>query len=230
MHMRRPITATAAAAVMLLAQAVSTAQSTAPAAAPVDTLRIYLARHGQTEGNRTGRAQGWTDTPLNETGQQQAAQLAATLKGVGFDAIYSSTLSRSRQTAEAVAAGRPVTSLPGLREMNLGRFEDRPIGDPELRKRQPGPDNPDDGESGTQFYERVSGAVQEILARHRSGTILIVGHAGANQQILRTLLTLTPEQTRTVLQGNDELYQIDVDSSGGRRIWKLVPVTNLKEL
>ena len=28
------------------------------------TLRVYLARHGQTDGNLKGIAQGWTDTPL----------------------------------------------------------------------------------------------------------------------------------------------------------------------
>ena len=56
------------------------------------TLRVYLARHGQTDGNLKGIAQGWTDTPLNDTGLQQAATLAERLRGVELDAIYSSTL------------------------------------------------------------------------------------------------------------------------------------------
>ena len=77
------------------------------------TLRVYLARHGQTDGNLKGIAQGWTDTPLNETGLQHAATLAERLRGVQLDGIYSSTLSRSRTTAETVASGRKVkvTSL-----------------------------------------------------------------------------------------------------------------------
>lgn len=225
MRMHRPALL-AASALLVLAQGVAEAQNTAP---QVTTLRIYLARHGQTDGNATGRAQGWTDTPLNATGREQAAKLAETMKGVQLDAIYSSTLSRSRETAETAAAGRAVVSLPGLREMNLGRFEDRPIGDPELRKRNPAV-NPEDGESGQQFYERVSGAIREILAKHpKGGTILIVGHAGANQQVLRTLLELEPGQAR-INQANDEVFMIELDSNGTKRVFKLFPPDKLNEL
>jgi broad specificity phosphatase PhoE len=205
-------------------------QSTAgQATVDTGTLRIYLARHGQTDGNLNNIAQGFTDTPLNATGKGQAAQLAATLKGVQFDAIYSSTLSRSRETAETVAAGRPVRSLADLREMNLGRFENRPIGDPEMRKRRGGPDAPEDGESGEQFYERVSGAIKGILDTHKSGAILIVGHGGANLQILRTLLSTKPG-TRMGTQANDELYMIEMSAGATPRVFKYFPMDKLGEL
>src|SRR5688572_8749580 len=59
-----------------------------PAAQAPATLRVYLARHGQTDGNLKGIAQGWTDTPLNETGRQHATLLAERLRGVTLDGIY----------------------------------------------------------------------------------------------------------------------------------------------
>src|SRR5258705_10204218 len=110
----------------------------APQAAPVPqaqgtgSLRLYIARHGETDWNLQHRLQGWTDRPLDETGRQQAAALADSLKGVRIDAIYSSTLSRSRVTAQAVAAKTmTVKSLDGLRERYYGHFQGGSDTDPE---------------------------------------------------------------------------------------------------
>ena len=56
---------------------------------------LLLARHGETEWNRTGRWQGWADPPLNETGRAQARALTEQLRAVPFDAVYSSDLRRA---------------------------------------------------------------------------------------------------------------------------------------
>src|SRR5262245_52241606 len=89
------------------------------------TLRLYLARHGETGWNREGRTQGAQDIPLNDTGRQQAQRLKERLAGVRFDAVYASSLRRSRETAETVHGEVPITILPNLAERRFGKFEGR---------------------------------------------------------------------------------------------------------
>lgn len=200
------------------------------------TLRVYLARHGQTDGNLKNIAQGWTDTPLNDTGQQQAAALAERLRGVRLDGIYSSTLSRSRMTAETVAAGRTVKviSLPGLREFGLGRFENVSLSDPVMKTRPPSEKRgPDDGETNETVAARSGEAVASILKAHAAGTILIVGHAGVNGYVLSALLGMTRQELDTngrFVQDNDELYMVERTAGFKPRVFKFIPEGKFGEL
>lgn len=200
------------------------------------TLRVYLARHGQTDGNLKGIAQGWTDTPLNDTGKQHAAMLADRLRGVTLDAIYSSTLSRSKETAEAVAAGRSVQvrNLPGLREVGLGRFENVALNDPLMKERPPSDKRgPDDGETNEQVAARVNDAVATIRKTSTAGTILIVGHAGANAYVMRALLGVTAEEMAKMgryVQDNDELYLIELTTGFPARVFKFIPPGKFDQL
>ena len=66
--------------------------------------KIIIVRHGETQDNVERRFQGWIDTPLNETGLSQAQAVADRLKGEIIGAIYTSDLSRAKQTAEAISA------------------------------------------------------------------------------------------------------------------------------
>ena len=44
------------------------------------TLRLFLVRHGQTDGNAEGRSQGLRDVPLNDRGRRQADALGERLR------------------------------------------------------------------------------------------------------------------------------------------------------
>ena len=206
-------------------------------AAPDDVLRIYLARHGQTDWNVAHRLQGVTDVPLNETGRRQAVELANRLAGVHLDRIYSSALQRSRQTAEAFKGRAPLESLPGLNEQSLGAFQGLymdgrdPQRQAEFERRSLDPeDRLDGGESAAQHFARVQAAVQAIRGRHPSGDVLIVGHGGTNALVLRALLGLSAEQTSSIEQAHDELYMVELRSSHPPAVWKLIPPDRLKEL
>jgi broad specificity phosphatase PhoE len=88
---------------------------------------VVLARHGETNDNiEPIRVQGFTDTPLNDLGRTQAAALAEVLAaGEPLASLWSSDLSRARETAEIVGArlGLELRLDARLREANRGRWE-----------------------------------------------------------------------------------------------------------
>jgi broad specificity phosphatase PhoE len=88
-------------------------------------MRLILARHGQTDWNEERRIQGRTDLDLNEKGRAQAEMLAQALKEETVHAIYSSPLTRARDTAAAIARfhGAQVTVLDGLQEIDAGEVD-----------------------------------------------------------------------------------------------------------
>lgn len=87
--------------------------------------KVYLFRHGQTDWNLEGRCQGHKDIPLNETGKRQAQALVEVFKKIDVEAIFSSDLSRARETARVVSEskGLPLFLSENLREANLGEAE-----------------------------------------------------------------------------------------------------------
>ncbi|MBI4885910.1 MAG: histidine phosphatase family protein [Acidobacteria bacterium] len=195
------------------------------------TLRIYLARHGESDANAAGRVSGWQDVRLTAKGRQQAEVLRESLRAIPIDAVYSSTLSRSRETARILRPDTPATPLDSLKEKSGGRFEGLPAGDPELLRRLRDPDDAlDGGESLNQLTGRVRRGLDQIRREHPSGTVLVVGHAWTNRAILRVLLDLPAERAFAVDQGNDELYLIELGAGGRPRLWKLIREGNLGDL
>lgn len=158
--------------------------------------QVLLARHGETDDNRPPlRFQGWRDTPLNDTGRRQAGELAERLAGEGIASLWSSDLSRARETAETVGRrlGLEVTLDPRLREANRGDWEGRLFQDvereePELYAawmrageewRFPG------GESLREQQERVLACIEDIRAAGELPA-LAVCHGGSIRVVLCT--------------------------------------------
>ncbi|SDW15386.1 histidine phosphatase family protein [Paenibacillus sp. CF384] len=87
--------------------------------------KFGLIRHGETDWNTEGRAQGQSDIALNDTGRLQAHTLAERLRNESWDVIFSSDLSRAKETADIVAKlmGLTVLTDSRLREMYKGEME-----------------------------------------------------------------------------------------------------------
>jgi broad specificity phosphatase PhoE len=83
---------------------------------------LVLLRHGRTEWNHVGRAQGHAAVPLDETGRAQAAAVAPLVAALGPVRLWSSDLARAAETAGYLAAAcdLPVEEDPRLREFSVG--------------------------------------------------------------------------------------------------------------
>jgi probable phosphoglycerate mutase len=169
--------------------------------------RILLIRHGETEWNRAGRVQGYhADSPLTETGREQARALAARLAREGIDALYSSDAGRTRETANPICM---VTRLPvirdkALRERNYGVFEGRSFTEVEVefpaefgkfRTRDPNY-APPNGESATQFRDRIITALEGIAARATGKRVAVITHGGVLGVMYRHTMNIALEAKR----------------------------------
>ncbi len=159
--------------------------------------RYYLVRHGVTEWNRALRFQGHTDIPLDAEGRAQAAKIGARIARLPQPpvAVYSSDLSRARDTAAAIAAplGLTVVATPELRETCLGAWEG--LNRAEIEARGEGvllagyirdslTHRPPESETLEAVYARMNRAWDAIRAENHTGPVVIVGHGGSLRALL----------------------------------------------
>ncbi len=123
---------------------------------------FLLIRHGNTNDVSNALA-GRIDSPLNETGRQQADVLADTLAILPIHKILSSPLLRAQQTAQPLAKkiNLPVTIEMGFMQVSFGDWEGIPFEEldllPEWKtfQQQPSEITPPNGESAASVRQRV---------------------------------------------------------------------------
>jgi broad specificity phosphatase PhoE len=173
---------------------------------------ILLARHGETDDNvPPARVQGWRDVPLNERGREQARALAAAAAATRPRTIWTSQLSRARETAEIVGAELGLEPLVDARlaESNRGEWEGRLIdevrnSDPDLwaawRRAGAGFRFPG-GESLEEHLRRVSDAMDDVAAGEVPA--LVICHGG----------TIRCAFARTQPCGLDAFHELEVPNA-----------------
>ena len=153
----------------------------------MEKTKIYLIRHGESEGNLKNVFLGYTDLDLTELGHAQAEKCAEYLKNIPVDGIYSSDLIRAYHTAchTASKCGVEIKKDPRLREIFAGAWEGKPFQDLTV-------DFPDsfsvwfddfyqsscpEGESVKEMSRRVQEALREIAEENLGKTVFVFTHA-----------------------------------------------------
>lgn len=90
-------------------------------------MRLYLVRHGQTVTNEAGCWTGWLDAPLTEKGREDAIRARGFLSTIPYDKVYTSDLSRARDTARLALPECTPEETPLLREIHVGSYAGQPF-------------------------------------------------------------------------------------------------------
>lgn len=153
---------------------------------------FFLVRHGVTE--HTGkRLSGWMDgISLTEHGREQAERVALHLADMKFDAIYSSPIARTLETARAIAAQHDlrVHTRRGLGEVEYGDWTDRPLRMLARTKlwttvlRWPSGARFPNGESLREVQARAVDEIERIAEEHPKGTVSCVSHGDVIKLVL----------------------------------------------
>lgn len=161
-----------------------------------------MIRHAEAEGNLYKLAHGQYDSALTEKGKMQILALEQRFRGMTFDWVYSSDLSRAVHTAGALrlAEGSQLQTRQELREMFYGDWEGLPWG--EIRRQSPDSItlflerteqwHPAGGENYSQLQRRMLHAFQTIAETHPDKSVAIVSHNLAIRSLLDTLAGTQP--------------------------------------
>jgi alpha-ribazole phosphatase len=175
--------------------------------------KVYLIRHGETEGAEARRYKGHIDVPLSQNGIEQMKRLAQFLSSEELKnesteetsdlprfrsyaprAVYCSDLSRAKKSAEIISRpfGLQPVETPELKERNFGIWEGMSFD--EIRESYPREFDawagnplkfkPMQGESTLEVRERGLSALKTILEKHKNESVAVVAHGGTNRIVL----------------------------------------------
>lgn len=157
---------------------------------------IYVARHGESNANKTGILTGITEVDLSELGLKQAQKICEFLADKDIDAIYSSPISRAVATVTPLAKmlGKEVVTDARFREVNVGVWEGKRKeflleNEPEfplwcknpVRICAPNGEKPED--AGARFVD----GLREVAQKHCGKNIVVAAHGAV---ILSAMCTI----------------------------------------
>lgn len=184
-------------------------------------MKLYIARHGETDWNREpARCQGWADIPVNKKGEQQAARIAFEAGTKNISKIFSSHLQRAAQTAAIIASelGVPYETDKGLAEARKGSWEGMPFSQIEAEYSEiwaqwletpftapiPG------GETISEVAARACRSIKNFLEQD-AGNILLISHGGPVSALRCISEKLSFGRFHSMHPGNGQLFKLAIE-------------------
>ena len=161
-------------------------------------MRVYVVRHGESVNNLNKLWTGWNDVELSEKGREDAKRAGEIIKGVSFDRIYSSDLSRAMDTARIAVPGCEFETSELFREMNVGTLSGKHL-DVITSEEKIAADRDGYGLYGGESTEDFSKRVRTAMAMLESAgfnDVAVFSHAGFLRKFLDEVVgTYIPRQS-----------------------------------
>jgi len=185
-------------------------------------VKLFLIRHGQTDGNAQGRYQGSMDTHLTEEGRFQARCAKKYLSNVKFSSIYSSPMKRAIETAQIISDGlsHEIKIRDALREINFGKWEglkfeeinEKYHNDYQAWLSNPFKSPPTEGESFTDLISRADSEIKKIVAENADGSrVAVITHGGLILSLIVNWLQIPPNCWRSLIQRQGAINVVVID-------------------
>jgi broad specificity phosphatase PhoE len=149
--------------------------------------RLVLIRHGETEWSRSGRHTSRTELDLTELGREQAKIAGEALRQLDLDDPYVVSSPRKRALITAELAGLTVDDVSeAIAEWDYGDYEGTTT--EEIRQTVPNwlvwTHGCPGGETTAQVCERADRAVAMALAHMASRDVVFVGHGHFSRAVM----------------------------------------------
>jgi probable phosphoglycerate mutase len=185
---------------------------------------IRHAAHDQLGKVLTGRMDG---APLSEGGRRQAEALAKCLTVEKLDAIRTSPRTRTRETAEAIAAGRDlaIKISEELDEIDFGHWAGRPFesleSDPDWENwnEQRGSARTPAGESMAEVADRLMGLMDRLCQKYPHGAVALVSHCDVIKAGVCRILGLPFEHVHRFEIDPGSVTTVVLGDWGGKLLW-----------
>jgi probable phosphoglycerate mutase len=153
----------------------------------------WLVRHAETEWSRTRRHTGRSDIPLTDEGRAAARALGQRLASREWAAVWSSPLSRARETCELAGLGARAELRDDLMEWDYGEYEGVTTAD--IRERRPDwylwRDGCPGGESPADVAARCDRVAVALAAA--DGDVLVFSHGHVMRMLAARWIGVGPE-------------------------------------
>ncbi len=191
---------------------------------------IILVRHGENDWSRKNKLAGLIPgVHLNETGHQQAQNVAQRLASLPIKAVYSSPVTRCLETAGYIADSHKlsVKKVKGIAEVAYGEWEGKKIKklaqNPLWRVVQFFPSRMrfPQGEAMREVQFRAVQAIEVIAARHKDEMVVVVSHADVIRLVLAHYLGIHIDLFQRLSISPASASVLALGSDGGARVLRV---------